>query len=75
MSPAPAHAGILRMQLRRGTDLIVTYRRGHRVSGGSYGIARNYGTGALTVTANGNVTSTYVSSPSTRNTPRAPISA
>ncbi|MBR1230631.1 autotransporter domain-containing protein [Bradyrhizobium sp. AUGA SZCCT0182] len=42
-----------------GTDLTVTTGAGTTVSGGSNGVsAYNYGTGALTVTANGDVTGT-----------------
>jgi hypothetical protein len=41
-----------------GTDLSVITSAGTTVSGGFRGInARNYGTGALTVTVNGDVTS------------------
>ncbi len=42
-----------------GTDLSVTTAAGTTVSGGTDGIfAHNYGIGALTITANGNVTGT-----------------
>jgi len=42
-----------------GTDLTVTTAAGTTVSGGTTGIfARNYGSGAFTITANGNVTGT-----------------
>ena len=42
-----------------GTDLSVTTGAGTTVTGGTYGIlAINNGTGALTVTANGDVTGT-----------------
>ena len=46
-------------QIRNGTDLAVTTGAGTTVTGGDSGIyARNYGSGALTVTANGDVTGT-----------------
>ena len=46
-------------QIRNGTDLAVTTGAGTTVTGGDSGIyARNYGSGALTVTANRDVTGT-----------------
>ena len=55
--------GIYAQNSAAGTDLSVTTAAGTTVSGGSYGInARNYGSGALTITANGNVTGTGVNS-------------
>ena len=46
-------------ELRRRYRLNVTTGAGTDVTGGTYGIrALNYGTGALTVTANGDVTGT-----------------
>jgi uncharacterized protein with beta-barrel porin domain len=53
-----ANSGIS-AQNRTGTDLTVTTAAGTTVSGGAYGIlARNNGTGAVTITANGDVTGT-----------------
>ena len=51
--------GILARNLNSGTDLSVTTGAGTTVSAGTIGIyTRNFGTGALTITANGNVTGT-----------------
>jgi len=51
--------GIFAYNASAGTDLSVTTGAGTAVSGGRHGIdARNYGTGALSVTANGDVTGT-----------------
>jgi uncharacterized protein with beta-barrel porin domain len=49
--------GIYAFNSAAGTGLSVTTAAGTTVSGATYGInARNFGTGALTITANGNVT-------------------
>jgi uncharacterized protein with beta-barrel porin domain len=57
MSPAPITSGIYARNL--GTDLSVTTGTSTTVSGGNTGIdAVNFGTGALTITANGDVTGT-----------------
>jgi uncharacterized protein with beta-barrel porin domain len=51
------HSGIYATNSSAGTNLSVTTGAGSTVSRGRYGIyARNWGTGALTITVNGNVT-------------------
>src|SRR5262249_16227544 len=53
------NAGIYARNLTGTTDLTVTTGTGTNVTGGLNGIfARNYGSGALTITANGDVTGT-----------------
>ena len=54
------NSGIYANNSAAGTGLSVTTDAGTTVSGVSYGIqARNSGSGAITITANGNVTGTY----------------
>jgi hypothetical protein len=68
--------GIYARNSNYGTDLSVTTGAGTNVTGGLYGIfARNYGTGALTVTADGDVTGTMAPASLRGTLPRAPVSA
>ena len=56
------------MRGTNGTDLSVTTGAGSSVTGGTLGIyARNYGSGALTVTADGDVTGTNGTGINARN--------
>jgi hypothetical protein len=62
--------GIYARNSSNGTDLSVTTGAGTSVTGGNYGIrARNYGSGALTVIADGDVTGNVAPGIYARNSP------